>query len=113
MLGNEIEGGTGAPEMERVSLRIPAGLLMIAQFIAGRETLRQDWIATQAALKKKDPEGRALRKAVNERLAEPLKKALLEELRLLGTGDHPMLRAAAKERGWKEIRPDQIGRGPR
>ena len=37
LLGAEVIGGHGAAEMQRVCLDIPKGLLLVAQYIVGRE----------------------------------------------------------------------------
>ena len=105
LLGAEVVGGYGATETERVCLDIPKGLLLIAQYIAAREDFKQTWDWMEEALADKGNEGRAVHKAVNERLTKYLKDALHEELHWLATGGHRVLRAEAERRGWKREKP--------
>lgn len=105
LLGAEVAGGYGAAQTERVCLDIPKGLLLIAQYIAAREDFSQTWEWMEEALAGKGNEGRAVRKAVHERLTKYLKDALREELHGLATGSHRILRAEAERRGWKRKEP--------
>jgi hypothetical protein len=105
LLGAEIVGGYGATETERVCLDIPKGLLLVAQYITAREDFRQTWDWMEAARADKGNEGRAVHKAVHERLTKCLKDALHEELRGLAAGSHRILRAEAERRGWKREKP--------
>ena len=105
LLGDEVVGGIGAAETERVCLEIPKGLLLIAQYVMAREHFKQDWNWMEEALADKGNEGRAVRKAVHERLTKYLKDALHEELHRLAGGGHRILRAEAERRGWKRETP--------
>jgi hypothetical protein len=107
LLGAEVVGGYGATETERVCLDIPKGLLLIAQYIAAREDFKQTWDWMEEALADQGIEGRAVRKAVHDRLTKYLKDALHEELHWLASGSHRILRAEAERRGWKREKPDQ------
>ena len=98
LLGDEEVGGTGAAETERVSLDIPKGLLLIAQYVVAREHFNQTWDWMEEALKDKGKEGRAVRKAVHERLKKYLEDPLNEELHWLATGGHRILQAEAERR---------------
>ena len=105
LLGDEEIGGIGAAETERVCLDIPKGLLLVARYVVAREEFSQtsDWM--EEAFTDKGKEGRAVRKAVHERLTKYLTAALHEELRALATASHPILREEAKRRGWKREKP--------
>jgi hypothetical protein len=105
LLGDEMAGGIGAAETDRVCLDIPKGLLMIAQYVVAREEFNQTWDWMEEALADKGTEGRAVHKAVHERLTKYLKDALHEELHWLATGGHRILREEAKRRGWKREKP--------
>ena len=105
LLGDEVVGGFGAAETERVCLDIPKGLMLVAQYVVAREEFSQtgDWM--EEALADKGKEGRAAQKAVHERLTRLLKAALHEEFHALATGGHRILREEAKRRGWKREQP--------
>jgi hypothetical protein len=105
LLGDEVVGGIGSAETDRVCLDIPKGLLLVAQYVVAREEFSQtsDWM--EEALADKGKEGRAVQKAVHERLTKYLKAALHEELRCLANSSHRILREEAKRRGWKREKP--------
>jgi hypothetical protein len=107
LLGAEVVGGYGAAEMQRVCLDIPKGLLLVAQYVAGREHFNQPWEWTRDALKDKGREGQAVRAVVHERLAKFLKDALHEELHWLATGGHRIINAEAERRERNPEKPDQ------
>jgi hypothetical protein len=105
LLGDEVVGGIGAAETDRVCLDIPKGLLLIAQYVVAREQFNQTWDWMEEALDDKGTEGRAVHKAVHERLTKDLKDALHEELHWLATGGHRILREEAVRRGWRREKP--------
>lgn len=107
LLGNEVVGGHGAPDMQKVCLDIPEGLLLVAQYVVGREHFNQPWEWTRDALKGKGREGQAVRKVVHERLAKYLKDALHEELHWLATGGHRIISAEATRREKEPKKPDE------
>jgi len=109
LLGADVVGGYGAPEMQRVCLDIPKGLVLVAQYVVGREHFNQPWDWMRECLKDKGTEGKAVRAIVHDRLAKYLKDALHEELHWLATGGHRILRAEMERRGWGTIKP---GNGP-
>jgi hypothetical protein len=107
LLGAEVVGGYGAAEMQRVCLDIPEGLLLVAQYVVGREHFNQPWEWMRDALKDKGREGQAVRAVVHDRLAKYLKDALHEELHWLATGGHRIISAEATRRDNETEKPDQ------
>ena len=105
LLGDEMAGGIGAAQTARVCLDIPRGLLLIAQYVVAREEFNQTWDWMEEALADKGAQGRAVNKAVHERLTKYLKDALHDELHGLATGGHRILREEAKRRGWRREKP--------
>jgi hypothetical protein len=105
LLGDEVVGGIGAAETDRVCLDIPKGLLLIAQYVVAHEQFNQSWDWMEDAMADKGTEGRTVHKAVHERLTKYLKDALHEELHWLATGSHLILREEAVRRGWRREKP--------
>src|SRR5262245_45022251 len=66
LLGDEGSGAHGTAETARVWVDVPKGLLLIAQYVVARETLKHDWPAMEEALASKGKGGRAARAAVQE-----------------------------------------------
>src|SRR5690348_15009129 len=60
LLGDQVVGGFGEAERERVCLDIPKGLLLIAQYVVAREHFQQDWNWMEEALGNKGEEGRGV-----------------------------------------------------
>jgi len=98
LLAAEVIGGEGNAEMQRVCLDIPKGLLLVAQYIVGREYYNQTWEWMRDALKDKGREGQAVRAVVHDRLTKYMRDALHEELHWLATGDHRIISAEATRR---------------
>jgi hypothetical protein len=107
LLGAEVVGGYGAAEMQRVCLDIPKGLLLVAQYVVGREHYNQPWQWMRDALEDKGREGQAVRAVVHDRLAKYLKDALHEELHWLATGGHRIISAEVTRRDKQAENPDQ------
>ena len=102
LLAAEVIGGEGDAEMQRVCLDIPKGLLLVAQYIVGREYYNQTWEWMRDALKDKGREGQAVRAVVHDRLTKYMRDALHEELHWLATGDHRIINAEAARRDDKD-----------
>ena len=98
LLGVEVIGGYGDAEMQRVCLDIPTGLLLVAQYLVGREHYNQPWEWMQDALKDKGREGQAVRAVVHDRLTKYMRDVLHEELHWLATGDHRIINTEAARR---------------
>jgi hypothetical protein len=107
LLGDEVVGGYGGAEMQRVCLDIPKGLLLVAQYLVGREHYNEPWEWMRDALKDKGREGQAVRAVVHDRLTKYLKDALHEELHWLSTGDHRIISAEATRRERNPEKPDE------
>lgn len=99
LLGADVVGGYGAPEMQRVCLDIPKGLLLVAEYLVGREHYNEPWEWMREAMKDKGREGESVRTVVHERLTKYLKDALHEELHWLATHGHRIISAEAERRG--------------
>ena len=107
LLAGEVIGGIGDAPLQRVCLDIPEGLLLVAQYIVGREYYNQTWEWMDEALKDKGREGKAVRAVVHDRLTKYMRDALNEELHWLATGDHRIISAEATRRDDNPEKPDQ------
>ena len=107
LLGDQVAGGKGRAKTGRVTLEIPEGLLLIAQYLAAREDCGKTWDWMEQALAGQGADARRAQKAVQERLTKYLTDALEEELHWLATGGHRILKAEADRRADQPEPPDQ------
>lgn len=105
LLGAEVPGGYGHAGTTRVCLDIEKGLLLIAQYLIAHEHFDGDWPRLQEALESRGKDGRAARAALHDRLAGCVRDSLRKELDDLAMGQHRILRAVAKKRGWRLDKP--------
>ncbi len=107
LLAGEVIGGQGDAPLQRVCLDIPEGLLLVAQYIVGREYYNQPWEWMHEALKDKGREGKAVRAVVHDRLTKYMRDALHEELHWLSTRNHRIISAEATRQDRNPEKPEQ------